>query len=352
MLGPHFVRSGRPDVAVIGAGLMGRWHATNARRLGARVVAIVDIDPRRAQLVARRHRAAVFASIDAMLAKIQPDAAHVCTPLETHVEYSKRLLSAGCDVVCEKPLAASSEEVAELLRHARNAGGQLCPVHQFAVQRGVARTVERLRDLGDIRRVAFAFCSAGGEDKSSSAYDEVLLDILPHPLSILAKIRPNPTLATISWQGLHTAPGELQVSGAWGDVPVSIFVSLSARPTEASASIVGTRATANIDFFHGFAVTNPGPVSRFHKAARPFAAASRQLASATVNLATRAARMETAYPGLRALLSEFYRSMANSAAPPFADAEIIEVYRARDAIARLLRRLPRKAAPTPAPLAH
>ena len=58
---------------------MGRWHASYARRLGARVVGVVD--PHRSLAGARR-----FERLGAALSTVQPDIAHICTPTETHVD--------------------------------------------------------------------------------------------------------------------------------------------------------------------------------------------------------------------------------------------------------------------------
>lgn len=325
-----------PAIAVIGLGLMGRWHLAGARALGARVVGLVEPQADRAAALARRWRAPVFADVGALIAAARPQVAHICTPVETHVALGQALLDAGCHVVCEKPLAPTSGEVASLLVRARRAGSLLCPVHQFAMQPAVRDAVKRVGEVGALRRIAFTFYSAGGAHQPQAQLDRILLDILPHPLSVLARFDALPRLAQVDWRVEHNAPGEAGICGTLGDALVSIDLSMSARPTEASVRLVGTLGSIDIDFFHGYAMFRSGRVSRLNKAAQPFVAAASRMGAAASNLAARALRWEPAYPGLRDLLAACYRRAANAGPAPFADAEILDIYRARDALANLL----------------
>ena len=61
------------------------------------------------------------------------------------------------------------------------------------------------------------------------------------------------------------------------------------------------------------------------------------LAAAGWNLAARAVRRESAYPGLRTLVSEFYRAAASDGriAPPITPEESIAVAEGRDRIVAL-----------------
>lgn len=334
----EFVRSPRPDVAVIGLGLMGRWHLASARNLGARVVGVVEQHAGRAEALARKYRTPVFRDVATLIAGARPQVAHVCTPSATHVAYAQALLDAGCHVVCEKPLADTGTEVASLLEHARRAGRTLCPVHQFAMQPAVRRALERLREIGELRRVAFTFYSAGGAHQPAEHLDHILLDIVPHPLSILARIDAKRRLAELRWRVERGGPGEARFFAAMGAVLVSIDVSLSSRPTEASAAITGTHGSIDLDFFHGYAVFRSGRTSRWAKAARPFLASAGRFAAASSNLAARVLRWEPAYPGLRDLLAACYQRAASARPAPFEDAEILDIYRARDALAALITR--------------
>lgn len=326
---------GAPAVAIVGAGLMGRWHAAAAARCGARLLAVCDADVERRDRLASRWRARACASLEDLL-QLRPAVAHLCTPADSHAALAGALLDAGSDVVCEKPLASDAAAIEALYRRARLLGRRLCPVHQFTAQRGVDRLIDRSSELGAPRQIAFTFRSAGGRGLTAAGADRLLLEILPHPLSVLAKLQPRHRLAEVDWNLRSPAPGEVMLIGQHGDVPVSIAISLSARPTEASATVACERGSVRLDFFHGFSATQSGRPSRLDKAWRPFASSIGQLAAASVNAGRRALAWEPAYPGLRALFARFYASIESGGAAPFSDDEVIDVYRARDAIGAAL----------------
>lgn len=111
-------------VGVIGAGMMGRQHVEAARRIpGVEVVALADAN---AALAARTCEElcipGCFADYRQMLDEAAPDAVHNCTPNNLHFEINRELLRRGVNVYCEKPLANTSAETAELCALAEAAG--------------------------------------------------------------------------------------------------------------------------------------------------------------------------------------------------------------------------------------
>ena len=96
--------------------------------------------------------------------------------------------------------------------------------------------------------------------------------------------------------------------------------------------MTGTNGTAHVDLFHGFAAFEGGGHSRGRKLARPFARGAGTLAHAGENLVRRAARGETAYPGLQELIRRTYASIDSGDPPPVTAAETRAVAAARDAI--------------------
>jgi predicted dehydrogenase len=107
----------RVRIAIIGQGHIGQAHVSAVRDVPSAVLAcIVDPYPPAAG-AASVDQCAFFTSIDEMLqdATMRIDAAIVCTPDHTHVEFSKQLLQAGIHVLCEKPICTDVSGGLELV---------------------------------------------------------------------------------------------------------------------------------------------------------------------------------------------------------------------------------------------
>ena len=320
--------------AIAGAGLMGRWHAQNLGRAGGEIAAVFDVDSAAAARLAARHKGARACSTVAELfgsAKI--DVLHICTPAESHFALATAALENGSHAVIEKPLTPAAPETERLCELAAARRLLICPVHQFAFQRGVAHARRALPSLGRLVQIAATFCSAGAEGKSAAGADSVVADILPHPLSLLEFFAPG-ALQANGWRTERPVAGELRASQDLADISCSIFISMHARPTVASLVLFGTRGTIHVDLFHGFCVVESGSVSRLRKIVHPFDLAARTLASAAGNLARRGLAGEAAYPGLRELIASFYRAVRGDGSPPIGPDEICRVAWARDEILR------------------
>ena len=111
------------EIAVIGAGAIGRAHAERlARNRGhARLAALVDPAPA-AQDFARRLGVLWRADVESLLADQPPQAAIVATPNDTHLPISALLLKQKIPVLVEKPIASTVEDAEALSAAARAAG--------------------------------------------------------------------------------------------------------------------------------------------------------------------------------------------------------------------------------------
>lgn len=315
---------------IVGAGLMGRWHAASVGRAGGTVVAVADVQEEQAQALARRHSARWFRTAAEMVETVDLDVVHVCTPLATHAGMVKQALAHGMHVVVEKPLAPTAEETTKLLEWAGQQGCLVCPVHQFPFQQGMQAVVlPQQPRLGTLVRVHLTFHSAGAEGGDAAQQDAVVADILPHPLSLVQGLFAE-SITEMDWQVTHPGPGALTALGALAGATVSVDISMAARPTVAMMQLHGTEGTMHVNLFHGYAFFEPGTVSRAQKIRAPLVKAQRQFIVAAVNLGRRAVRLEPAYPGLRTLLQRFYQAVKQQAAPPFSPQQIVEVAQVRD----------------------
>ncbi len=111
------------NVGVIGTGFMGLTHTEALRRLGVNVIGIVGSSPERARAkAAAANLPRVYDSVNALLADPAVHAVHVTSPNDVHADQVRAALAAGKHVVCEKPLAVSSDETAEVVALAEASG--------------------------------------------------------------------------------------------------------------------------------------------------------------------------------------------------------------------------------------
>lgn len=319
-----------PRAAIIGAGLMGRWHAHAVRRLGGRVAVIVDPDDASREALGRQHPdARLAAELDPSLIARHANAAHVCTPLSTHAAVVRGVIDAGLHALVEKPFAQNAETTADLLALAEARGVIVCPVHQFVFQDGVQRIGGWMPELGRICRVDFSTCTAGATGEDRASLDRLVAEILPHPLGLVSALL-GASVGGRRWQLVYPTPGEFHAVTTIGDATVTIAISAHGRPTENALRVVGTAGSATADLFHGFAVRRGGVVSRQAKIAQPLLTAGLTLGGASLNLARRVLTREPAYPGLRELVRRFYSASRDERPTPISPASIVDIACARD----------------------
>ena len=309
-------------VTIVGAGLMGSWHARYLSRVGGTVVSVVDCDLRRAQQLSRRFPAAAFADLKESLDGVASDVVHVCTPAGSHFEHVSSALRAGRHVLVEKPVAESSSDVKSLVAIARDAGRKLCVVHQFPFQRGFRELLEHRSRRGKLTRVAFTAYTAGGAGRDAEGRRAVLLEIVPHPVSLLFALVGDDWPA-LQWNLARCSADDLRLVGHVGSVEVDVVVSLRGRPTRNELVVVGERGTAHVNLYHGFCVWERGDVSRMNKALQPLRFGARMVVKAATNLAIRAGRRQPAYPGLVELMRAFYDAIREGRPSPVSEAEML-----------------------------
>ncbi len=106
----------RLGAALVGTGFIGPVHVEALRRLGRPVVGVLGSSPEKSQTAARAlGLEKAYASLDDVLTDPAVGVVHLTSPNRLHAEQCRRALAAGKHVVCEKPLAMTSAETAELV---------------------------------------------------------------------------------------------------------------------------------------------------------------------------------------------------------------------------------------------
>ena len=116
-------------LGIVGYGGMGGWHADHALKSDVvELAGIYDIKPERRE-VAKQKGIHAYDSMEALLSDESIDLVTVAIPNDVHKDVVIKCLLAGKNVICEKPVALSSAEFAEMV-DAAHKSGKLFTVHQ------------------------------------------------------------------------------------------------------------------------------------------------------------------------------------------------------------------------------
>jgi predicted dehydrogenase len=142
--------------AVIGSGFIGTVHIEALRRIGVHVTGLLQSSADRG--AARAHELGVpraYATLDELLGDDDVQVVHVTSPNALHHPQVKQILAASRHVVCEKPLAMTARESAELVELAA-ASGLVNAVNfnlRFYPHNQHAAGAVRDGEIGDVRLV-------------------------------------------------------------------------------------------------------------------------------------------------------------------------------------------------------
>src|SRR6201995_874861 len=144
---------GEYGFGVVGAGVIGAFHAAAIAMVpGARLVAVTDVDPDRAEALTGRHGAVVAPDLDALVARDDVDVVAVCVPSGLHAEVGVRAAGAGKHLVIEKPIDVSLAAADRLIARAGAAGVTVTLISQHRFDPGLIE-LRRLIDDGALGRL-------------------------------------------------------------------------------------------------------------------------------------------------------------------------------------------------------
>jgi len=212
------------NIVVIGAGHMGRRHAQKVADLaeagaGVRLVGVVDIVGQRAHDLGRRlgvpHAAETRTMLDAA------DIAIVAVSTIGHYEVVEAALLAGCDVLVEKPIAATLEEGEALIALAQQMGRVL----QVGHLEWFNNAMRVIRDR--IHRPRFIEAHRMGPYSHRATDIDVVRDLMIHDLEILQRVVGEPP-ETIEAIGIPVMSDKADIANARLTFPDGCVANLTA----------------------------------------------------------------------------------------------------------------------------
>jgi UDP-N-acetyl-2-amino-2-deoxyglucuronate dehydrogenase len=124
--------AGPPRFAIVGAGVIGSFHADVLEQLAdlAELTAVVDIVIDKAQALSAQHGGQPFASLAEALEQADVDVVVVCTPTGRHGEIAIEALEAGKHVIIEKPAETTVERTDAIIEAQQRTGGLVTVISQ------------------------------------------------------------------------------------------------------------------------------------------------------------------------------------------------------------------------------
>jgi len=193
----------RLRVAVIGAGVMGKYHANIYAALPhVDLVAVIDPLEARRREVRETFACAAYPQLDTLLAANDIDAASIAAPTSLHFHLAQQLLEAGIHVLVEKPVATDVCQAQRLVALSRQRGLVLQVGHITRFYQAVQLLNEQVSNpyLIEARRLT---PHARIKDVG------VILDLMIHDIDTVLRIVPgNISEANVSGRVLNGSPFE------------------------------------------------------------------------------------------------------------------------------------------------
>jgi predicted dehydrogenase len=169
---PKPARSKQIRYAVIGLGHISQAAVLPAFKHAKRnsvLAALVSGEEKKLKQLGRRYgvkRLCGYDDVDELFASGEIDAVYIALPNDMHKDYTLRAARAGLHVLCEKPMAVSSDECEEMIRATRAANVKLMIAYRLHFERANLEAAKFARSgkLGDLRFFSSDFSMQVSDD--------------------------------------------------------------------------------------------------------------------------------------------------------------------------------------------
>jgi predicted dehydrogenase/nucleoside-diphosphate-sugar epimerase len=341
--------SARFRAGMVGAGNISEFHihAVNALPGLVELVGVTDLDPKRAEMTAKKLNVKTFPSLDALVAA-GANVIHVLTPPSAHVPVALAALERGCHVLVEKPISEDADEGRKIAELAKKKGLTVCVNHSLLFDPQVKRALDAVRagKLGTVVSVDILrgseyppyeggplppwYRSAGYAYRDLAVHCMYLLQALLGPVEAVEgnwrSLGGDPNLAFDEWRTLVRCKrglGQFQLT--W-----------NVKPMQSQMIIHGTKAVLRVDLFamfHGKRSSTPLPKAA-ERLLNAFTDSIQPLIDVPVGVWKFVRKDVRAYQGLRDLVAAFYRSLEAGTPPPVTADDAIAIIPFVEQVAR------------------
>lgn len=194
-------------VGVIGVGYLGRHHGRIFSEMeGAELVGVADINSSAAEQIAQTYSCRPFADYKEMLGLC--DAVTIVTPTTTHYAIAMDCISAGKDLLIEKPITADIDEARKLVEAADRKDLILQVGHLERYNPGVVAAAGMIADPRFIESERLSPFMGRADDV------DVTLDLMIHDIDIVLSLVQS-RLKRVSAIGESVITDRIDVAKAW-----------------------------------------------------------------------------------------------------------------------------------------
>ncbi len=279
-------------VAVVGYGgsfNMGKIHLNECRNAGMIPTAVTDMDPKRLGAATQDFPGIeTYSSLGELLKKSTSNLVIIITPHNTHAKLALQCLNAGRHVVCEKPLAITTEECDAMNAAAKQNNVMLSTYHNRHWDGRILNALKLIRTgaIGEVVRVEVhtgAWGNPGDWWRASKTISGGILydwgvHLLEYALQVIRSDMSEVSGFTkkgfwenkTSWKK-DTNEDEAFVtirfkSGQWATLSIS---SLDSKPKEGMMEITGTKGSILLDWGQWTLITHEDQVLVNRKGRNP-----------------------------------------------------------------------------------
>ena len=138
---------------IVGCGVISKWHISAAELIpNAKLIGVFDNRKESAEKVAAEHSCRVFDTFEDMLACSDIDIISICTPSGLHAPLAIKAANAGKNIICEKPMAITHEQIDELIAAVENNHVKMAVISQLRFTESVQK-VKKAIDNGELGKI-------------------------------------------------------------------------------------------------------------------------------------------------------------------------------------------------------
>jgi predicted dehydrogenase len=236
-------------IAVIGCGYWGKNHVRTLHQLGVLAAVCDETEAGRIRAQELAGGVPVFDRVEHMLDQLPLDGAVIATPAETHARLAIDLLTAGLDLLVEKPLALDLASGRQVLETANRHERILAVGHVLEYHPGIVRLRE-LVESGELGTVRYVYSNRLNLGKIRHE-ENILWSFAPHDISIILRLIGRLPIEVVATGGSYVQPNIADVTVTQmlfdNGVRGHIFVSWLHPYKEQKLIVVGSKRMAVFD---------------------------------------------------------------------------------------------------------